>query len=376
MLQAGIPVREPIYIVVGNHRSVSGIQEIVNTISGVLSKEFPIELSSELKNDRINIVIDEFSLWSDQIALQRTKELHPNTKLVLVATEFITPVSLFGVELTKTFNFFGRPREWEALLVDVTRPLVGKLPSYMRQRFMGFVRALNYLDLIVVVHRGIIPELKKLTDRCPNLIRPPLLVLPEIGELTVQQENRLRTLPIGFTMTGTQTGYRQRVTNKLINAFRRVGWTSPIYKHVPFESPPATISSLLNAQAHYNNLHPDYLFSLNPPQSARWSYSSPMRILRAIYLGQIPVVTKKFDDHPLEQVALLWDGSQENSLEVAAFTIRDRDGWLAEYKRSIVEYDRVAQQANRQFVEAVSELARVRSREGGPPAIKSGAVPT
>jgi hypothetical protein len=367
--------RDPIYIVVGNHRSVTGIQEIVHTILSCLGKEFPVQLSSGLKNDKINIVIDEFSVWSDRVAMKETKELYPNTKLILIATEFIMPVSALGIELTKTFNFFGRLHEWQRFLTDFIRPLLGKQPSYMRLRYLGFVRALKYWDVIAVVHKDILPALSELAHECERLVAAPLVVYPEVGPLTIQQQNRLRTLPIGFTTTGTRTAYRRGVTRRLIRTCRRVGWVTAIYKHIPFEESPANISSLQDPQKLYNSLHPEYLFNLNPPLTARWPFSSPMRLLRAIFLGQIPVVTKRFNDHPLEEVALLWDGRQDTALSIAAFTIRDREGWLEDYKRSIAAYDRVARQANKPFVDAVTALAdSLRSQGKAVPTSDAGAL--
>ena len=348
---------EPIYIVVGNHRSILGIQEIVHSLQSSLTKSLSVRISSNIKNNAINVIIDEFSLLSDATAMKQTKELYPDTKLVLVATEFITPVSLFGVELFRTFNFFGRMDDWLTLLTDGVRSLRRRAPSYMRQRYLGFVEAVKHCDLVVAVHVGILPGASELLSQCASRAAPPLLVYPQIGPLTVQQQNRLRTLPIGFTMTGTMTRYRAAITRKLIDTFELLGWSGPVFKHVPFEQPPVASSVLDELHLAYNSIYPEYLFNLNPAQSAKWSYSSPMRILRAILLGQIPVVTKRFRDHPLEDVALLWDTSRNGALDLAAFTIRDRDGWLDTYVRSISAYDELAEAGNRPFVRAIKALA-------------------
>jgi hypothetical protein len=82
-----------------------------------------------------------------------------------------------------------------------------------------------------------------------------------------------------------------------------------------------------------------------------------MRILRAVVLGQIPVITKRFSDHPLEKVATLWDGRSETVFELASRQFVDRRMWLTDYLRSIEAYDREAKETNQSFVSAIHALA-------------------
>ena len=83
-----------------------------------------------------------------------------------------------------------------------------------------------------------------------------------------------------------------------------------------------------------------------------------MRILRAILLGQIPVVTEKFHDHILDDVATLWDGKMETAMRLGTWQFLDRRIWLTEYMHSIEVYDREARARNRPFVSATAALAR------------------
>ena len=82
-----------------------------------------------------------------------------------------------------------------------------------------------------------------------------------------------------------------------------------------------------------------------------------MRILRAVLLGQIPVVTKKFHDHILENVATLWDGKVETAVELGTRQFIDRRLWLTDYMHSLEVYDRQAREANEPFVKALQALA-------------------
>jgi hypothetical protein len=358
---------KPIYIVLGNHKSTAGIIEIVYSLYSCLSENFSIELSRNLKKDCINIIIDEFSAASAADAIGQMKARYPNTKIVIIATEFVTPVSICGVKLMSTFNFFASPRDWRALLAGVVRSLRGGTPSYMRLRYLGFVRALRYCDLVAVIHPQILSGLSQGLDRAATSISP-LPLYPQIGPLSSMQQDRLQNLPIGFTMTGTQTPYRRRMARKLAQAFQRGGWLGELYKHYSFESSPALLSAVADTQdddlrsasssaeklrSYYAASAPDYLFNLNPPQTAKWPYSSPMRILRAILVGQIPVVTKKFGDHPIENIALQW-GDLAMALARRNRQFLDRSVWLSDYCRSLDIYDRQAREVNGPFVRAIA----------------------
>ena len=291
--------------------------------------------------------------------IKKTKELYPDTKIVIVATEFATPVSVLGLELTKTFNFFGTRDDWAKLIFGSLRPLAGGMPSYMQMRYLGFVRALQYCDLLTVIHPAILPTISELAKQLGPRLGQPLLVYPQIGPLSVVQLNRLWHLPVGFNMTGTRTPYRVRITRNLKRKFERVGWFAPIYKHVPFKSSAseAFASSSDDYLADYHSFSPEYLFNINPPQTSNWPCSlSPMRILRAILLGQIPVVTKQFHDHIVEDVATLWDGKVETAVELGTRQFIDRRMWLTNYVKSLEAYDQQATTANKPFVSAVKAL--------------------
>ena len=229
---------------------------------------------------------------------------------------------------------------------------------YLRRRYLGFVRVLKYCDLLAAVHPQILPAVSELLDQFEIHLPAPVSFYPQIGPLSVEQVERLCNLPVGFTMSGTPTPYRNRITAGLIRNFKRVGWTTPIYKYLPFEpADDAVFSTDSGYLAEYHGNSPDYLFNINPPQSANWPYSSPMRILRAILLGQVPVITKRCYDHPLEDVAMLWDGKKETAFEVATRQIFDRQSWLTEYLRSLEAYDRRTWEANRPFVGAMKVMA-------------------
>ena len=352
---------EEIFIVVGNHRSLVGITEIIHTIYGSLAEEFSVKVTRTIEPNRVNIVIDEFSSRSWVASLATIKQMFPATKVVVVATEFITPVSMFGRRLTTALNFFGGAIEWMNLPRSFLPSPLGRKPSYMRRRYLGLVKALAYCDLLAAVHPQILPGLVRLAQRTAPGLPVPLLLYPRIGPLSALQKERIVNLPFGFTMTGTRTSYRQKIADRLVGTFQADGWSGPIYRHAPFQRPAAVAGSdAAAAQAfleqQYATSAPDYLFNINPPQTANWRHSSPMRLLRAIILGQVPVVTRRFHDHPLEDAALLWDEKRETAGQLVA-EVRDRRAWTTKYAKLLETYDRTAAITNAPFVSAVAALA-------------------
>lgn len=346
---------KPVYIVVGNHYSLSGIQEIVYGLHTCLSRKFSVRVERAIQNNAINVIIDEFVSAPEEFDLKRIKELHPQTKVIVVATEFVTPISVLGMGWRKTFNFFGDLSDWQNLLIRVLKPSAEPGPTYMHHRYVSFVHALKHCDLLLTVHTKILPTLASLADHFESLVAPPIMIYPEIGSLSAVQWDRLRDLPVGFTMTGRTTPYRRKMTRELLQTFKSAGLSTPAFKYLPFENLP-TSSPLNDIAAWYNSTSIEYLFNFNPPQHAKWPYSSPMRILRAILLGQVPVVTKKYDDHLIESVARLWDGRTETAREFASLGTGDRQGWLTNYVRSIEAYDQLAQGANKMFIDAMMAL--------------------
>src|SRR6185437_3126570 len=111
------------------------------------------------------------------------------------------------------------------------------------------------------------------------------------------ENRRLKELPAGFVTTGTLTPFRRRQASKICASLLKAG-IDPVYRHMPFKDTPG--AHLADDKVVFESADAksaDYLFNVNPPQRENWPFSSPMRLLRAILLGQIPVITKRFGDH-------------------------------------------------------------------------------
>jgi len=344
------------YLLWGNHGSTFGIGEIAFTVISSLSERYSVRPTKTIRPGKLNIIIDEFSNPHFVTHFLKTKIESPATKYVIVATEFITPISIFGIELGRTFNFFGAADDWRRLLRDELLRGKNRLPSYLHQRYIGFMSAISACDVLVFVHAAIGNELRDAMKAFPNLVSPPTVIYPEFFMPLAELEHQLNTRPIGFNLTGTLTRYRQRTMKRLVRTFQRAGWNYPIWKHSGFDDSKPIEFTNQSIRFNYGYEGNDgYLFNINPPQQDAWPFSSPMRILRAALLGQIPVITKKFKDHAIEDISLWWDHRVDTALKIQFYAM-DRRQLLAQYLGSIEQYNLLARRKNQEFLNALARL--------------------
>jgi hypothetical protein len=349
-------MKQDAFVLWSNHQSTAGIGEIVFTVVACLADRYNLRPTKTIRPGKINIIIDEFTNPYFLKQLVDIKKADPATKYVIVATEFITPVRIFGIEIARTFNFFWGAKDWLKLIHDRLFQGTSRLPSYMRQRYLGFMKALAVCDLLVFVHPSIGRELADVAQAYPNLASPPVIVYPELMPGLVTQDDRFEHLPIGFNLTGTLTRYRRKVMAKLAKQFRRTGWGQTIWRHVSFAESKAIDFAGSAFKFHYEvRSQKDFLFNINPPQQSGWPFSSPMRILRAALLGQIPVVTKKFQDHDIEDIALLWDGETDTTSRMLHLAM-DRKRLVSDHMQSVRRYTAIAKDKNQAFLRALETL--------------------
>jgi len=363
--------KDEAYLFWANHGSVHGIGEIVFTIHACLSGRCLLKPTKQIRPGKINIIIDEFSNPHFVHRLHEIKKEDPQTRYVVVATEFITPIAILGLEFSRTFNFFWELNDWNNLLNNWLRQSAGRMPLYMHQRYLGFIEALSICDLLVFVHPQIGRELTNVAASFPNLVAPPAVIYPELTMELITQ-HRSSDFPvgfdlrIGFDLTGTLTRYRQRVMRKLVKQFGRAGWHGPIWQHVRFEErqPIALAESGFNFHYEVPGEH-QHLFNISPPQQRRWPYSSPMRVVRAALMGQIPVVTKRFNDHEIDDIAVLWDGRVDTALKILSYRM-DRGSLLNDYIDSVERYNVKAKAKNGQFLDSFKLLFKEQSIRPAP----------
>jgi hypothetical protein len=360
--------RLTINVAIGNHRYTHGIGEIVYTLKAFFSRlscSYEVTYSVDVKPGVTNVLIDEFSLVETNAFLQEFKRDHPGTKFVVVATEFITPIRLLGLQLGETFNFFD---PWEDLgygyEMIAHRLGLRRLPPYMRARYFGFSQALRLADLIIAVHPAIVEALLPLSAEMEHWVAAPINLYPEIDPKQTTLNSRLKEWPVGFVTTGTQTRFRQEIIKKLLLAAGGIGVQGPVFIHLPFDQTPPFVlhNGLIEfpfeklgeqscGDKRLDIIGPETggLFNLNPPQRANWQYSSPMRILRALLYGQIPVITRRFGDHEIEALATLWNPGVADAGVIRELWLEatlKRESLIERHMAAISDYNEIAKQKN------------------------------
>jgi hypothetical protein len=360
-----------INIVIGNHAYGHGIGEILYTLKAFFSRlsgSYQVTYSIDLKPCVTNVLIDEFSIAKTVAYLREFKREHPGTKFVIVATEFITPIRLLGMQLVETFNYFDH---WEDLgygsAMIAHRLGLKQQPPYMYARYVGFSQVLRLADLVLAVHPAIVEALMPLKAEMEHWVAPPINLYPEISP-EVALNPHLKEWQAGFVTTGTQTPFRRQIIKKLLLSAKIVGIRGPVFHHLPFDRSDAF--SVHNGSIDFpfekrgsldgEGTRPEsqddkgkselnYLFNLNPPQRANWPYSSPMRILRAVLYGQIPVITQRFDDHEIEAIGKLWSPRISNANVIRELWLDatlGREELIDRHVAAISEYNEIAKQKN------------------------------
>jgi hypothetical protein len=354
------------YLVVGNHDSYSGIGEVLYALLAYFSRHYTTFISRSLVPNATNVIIDEFSRSATVDMIRRLKQSHPETRFVVMATEFITEISVGGTSFGNTFNFFDARDDVKQLTHLLAHKLhIKKLPPYLTSRYRGFVEVLDAIDLVLCAHPAVAETMKLLPASCVQPAQAPLTLYPEVDPAGIAADLRLYQRPPGITMTGTLTGFRQRLAARMIGAFRAVGIDRPVYQYIPFREAPGLrldetgvdfgygdVSELQGAQDSARS----FLYNMNPPQRANWGYSSPMRILRAMLLGQIPLLTRRFGDHEIEEVASLFDGEPETAEKLWVDATVGRFELIERYLVQVERYSHIARAKNLAIDAALASL--------------------
>ena len=351
-------------IVIGNHASFVGIIEMVHALHSYFSRHFTILVSQSLMPGAINVLIDEFSQPYLIEMMRNVRAADSATRFVILATEFVTRMAPLGLQLGNTFNYFDTADDYRTLLRNLGYRLgLRRTLPYFEARYRGFVAALPVADLLLCAHPAIVSTIALLPDAVRHAAPAPLTLYPEIDVARVATDPRLTLRPPGVVMTGTLTHFRRRIARELVKTFRRAQISGDFYLHRPFDPSngirfgergvdlgytrdSATVASTPGA----------YLYNLNPPQRPSWGYSSPMRLQRAILLGQIPLITHRFHDHPIEEVAQTWDGDVQTAEKLWVEASATRPMLIARHIAAVTRYDAVARERNTAIDAALAKI--------------------
>lgn len=371
-----------INIYVANHGKRDGIEDFITILTDIFSKRgHEVNVTEELCLDSINLIIDEFTNIVNNLEISEFKKKYPEVKIVYVLTEFIEKKYL-----VKSFNFFGSLvdaaliaamtvyfrrrrkdfialtfKEWliaaayaPLLLIYVGRhillnllskspiPLLKKVhsPAYMLMRYLGLEKMISNADAVILSHDLIADGLKEISTSVPILGT----LYPEIDWDKIKN-CVFKDKELFCEITGSITPYRHRQIMMINQQILALGLTNTfgLCQAISFGQG----VNLPLARGGY---------SLHPPQSEKWKYSSPTRIFRALqYDCNIPVLTRVFNQHPIENLGLAYNGDETLFSMYRYFKYPEALTSFIEPK--VMEYVELSRAKNNELCRAIENMA-------------------
>lgn len=387
-------------VYIANHDTRCGIEEYLAMLKDIVGRRGGnVVVSRHLDPIAVNIIIDGFTNFVANEEIRVFARNYPDAPVVFLLTEFIED-RLF----VRSFNFFNGPleaaviavmnvyfrrmrtdfvppklRHW--LLALLYCPLVflyylrhvaknwfpGRRRSlkerlhgvaYMLMRYLGLEAMIDCADAVVLSHALIGPGLPKIAPAVPVLGT----LCPEIDFEVVSKE-LIRSRRLGMEITGSVTRYRQRFMNRVNHHIMSLGMTGVFHmcQAIPFGAERRlAVVDRGNVETSLGDdeetrVDPWYAYSLHPPQSRHWKYSSPTRVYRALCRDHtMPVVTKVFNQHPIENIAIVYDGNR--TIVQLYHYYWHREELLTYLEPRVKDYMCVARAANDRIVHGMSAL--------------------
>ena len=365
-------------IFISNHGKRDGIEDFINILSDVITKRgHEVVVTKALDPNAINLIIDEFTDFISNMEIMDFKKQNPNSQLIYVLTEFIehrlfvTSFNFFEgfveAAVLAAMNVYFRSRRQDFnsatiqhwlvaivympllivyLLDHVLKNLIRKkrLPlisrmhrtAYMLMRYLGFEKMIVYADAVILSHKSIADDLGDIIGNIPVLGT----IHPEINFEEIEQSLFLDK-QLFIEVTGSITPYRIKFIRRINMDIISLGLKNKfgLCKPISFSSS-RNLSILRGA------------YSLHPPQSEKWKYSSPTRIFRALHHEHnMPVLTKVFHQHPIEKLCLKFIGEKSLFEMYQYFKFPSE---LISYLRPLAkEYMEIASAENDKILQAI-----------------------
>lgn len=306
---------------VENHTSEKLIEDLIDVISDIFtSRNFKVIVSKKFKQDAVNLVIDEFSNQKFLKDFKKFKKKFPDTKFILLNTEFITkrfgfisfnlfsnsPIEILLIKFGLLYLFVSKKIFSEIFKIVNVKSLILLLCSvyeipklffksfrtqllvnirkgiYNYLRYRGFKKIIKDFDYIIHLHPH---QNKEKNIKLNN----SFLIFPEIKVIKNEILKIKNKSKIILTTTGYKTKFRERILNNLILDQKFFGYQKyfSVINNIDFQD----FSS--------KNMY----FLINSPQEKYWPYCSPARLYRSIKkFNTIPIILKNLSQHPLEDL--------------------------------------------------------------------------
>ena len=373
-------------IYIENHARLDGVEDFISILKQIISaRGHEVKVSRDLEIDCPNIIIDEFTNYICNKKIIAFKRDNPQGNLIYLLTEFIEDrllvrsFNFFGVffaaSLIAAMNIYFRYRRkdflpasffdyviailYSPLLVlymiwhkldNLLRYLIRKKRisltyrlhrlAYMHMRFLGLQRMVEYADSFILSHEEIVKSVDKLSKNISKQKEVIGVIYPELDFEKIESGLFDKT-GLFIEITGSVTRFRQKFI-KAINRDIVVLGLNNAWKPC----------LALSFSGYKNKFLKRGAFSLHPPQSKFWRYSSPTRIYRALqYNLNMPVLTKFFGQNPIENLCLILKGD-ESLIQMSEF-YADKQKAIDFLQPRVMQYMETVSKANNQVVDVM-----------------------
>ena len=383
-----------IHLYVGNHGKREGIEDYISFFTATLgARGISVRIGDRLVPDATNLVIDEFTNVIENRKIASLRRSNPRTRVILVLTEFVR--RKWGVE---SFNHFGGLHDSAMIAVFsvairilrrdfpgasvrdfllaaafapvmgsevalqgieyLVRRLLGRKTDrpvqrilsanhrrfYLHMRYLGLRANLRYADAAIASHECIMESMMHMREIRGGDVRFLGVIYPELDEKSI-----LEKLMVGknlwVELTGSVTPYRQKWIGRINRQIRLSGLEGVIGRCRAF-----SFSSLRSGAARDCGA-----YSLHPPQTKSWPYCSPTRIFRALSIDyNLPVLTRRFGQNPIEEVCYLYQGA--GSLVDFVSMYHDRERLISYVAPKLMAYNEIVGQRNDDLAKKVVDI--------------------
>lgn len=188
---------------------------------------------------------------------------------------------------------------------------------YMKKRFESLNKSLFLFDYFFTFHEKITINFKTITKIIPKTLYPE-----------IKKNIKIKDYNKNIVITGSKTPYRKKIIEK--------------FSFYLTDGAKLYIKDFINSSQHSK-----YSLNLNIPQEKDWAYSSPIRYVRALNLGQIPIVFKKYDDHPVEKLGFL--------LKFKTKLLDEMKYFRGQLHTKLKEYKKLSQMKNYFLIKAIKK---------------------
>lgn len=327
-------MKKKIYLVLGNHLSLRGINEQVLIIeSAFKNAKIGIEKTLKIKPNEINIIIEEFH---KDIALEiiEIKDKFPDTILVLFSTEYLTGKaknkincftltdSLVRCVFKSLFKFLIfapviRPQKinFSFLIYTISMEFFLKFSlkligrnyhqelMFARREYWLF-KLKSFFDAVFASSEQVLNTYSSFTKGRKIFI--PVFVNSSKLKLRLTEKSDIKK---NIFFSGNLTSYRKKIIELLNSPLEQLPNPYPLVfsknEQVNFDLYPKllTVKNLKNKEKIRLDEIP--LYEIYIPQSKYWKFSSPCRSIFSFHSGCIPVCYGYFNQHPIDQLFLI-----------------------------------------------------------------------